>query len=119
VVELAERFGTPFYLYDFDLLEARARSLRSVLPSRFEICYAVKANPSLAVVSLFASLGLGADVASRGECCSRARRECRGAHRLQRTGRKSDADLYAAVEEGVLGINVEGPHELERLQAPG
>ena len=36
VVGLAERFGTPFYLYDFDLLEARALSLRSILPSRFE-----------------------------------------------------------------------------------
>jgi diaminopimelate decarboxylase len=116
VVELAERFGTPFYLYDFDLLEARARSLRSILPSRFEICYAVKANPSLAVVSLFASLGLGADVASRGELLLARSAGVRPERIVCSGPAKSDADLYAAVEEGV-GINVEGPHELERLQA--
>jgi diaminopimelate decarboxylase len=117
VVDLAQRFGTPFYLYDFDLLETRALALRGLLPARFEICYAVKANPSLAVVSLFASLELGADVASRGELLL-ARAAGMPPERIVCSGpAKSDADLFAAVEEGVLGLNVEGPHELERLEA--
>jgi len=114
---LAARFGTPFYLYDFDLLEARARALRALVPARFEICYAVKANPLLAVVSLFAALGLGADVASRGELLL-ARAAGVAGDRIVCSGpAKSDADLLAAVEAGVLGINVEGPRELDRLQA--
>ncbi len=116
VVDLASRFGTPFYLYDFDLLAERARSLRSLLPARFEICYAVKANPSLAVVSLFASLGLGADVASRGELLLARAAGVPGERIVCSGPAKSDADLLAAVEGGVLGVNVEGPHELERWQ---
>src|SRR5437867_977914 len=67
---LARRFGTPLYAYDFDALESRARTLRTALAPRFDLFYAVKANPSLAILKLFASLGLGADVASRGELAS-------------------------------------------------
>ncbi|MEO8504424.1 MAG: hypothetical protein ABI609_11050 [Acidobacteriota bacterium] len=117
VVELGSRFGTPFYLYDFSVLEERGLALRASLPSRFEICYAVKANPSLAVVALFAGLGLGADVASRGELSLALAAGVRSDRVVCSGPAKSEADLLAAVEHRVLGINVEGPHELDRLQA--
>jgi diaminopimelate decarboxylase len=114
---VAQRFDTPFYLYDFDVLEARARALRAAIPERFEICYAVKANPSLAVVRGLAASGFGADVASRGELLL-ALAAGVPAERIVCSGpAKSDRDLSAAVEQRIAGINVEGPQELDRLQA--
>ena len=112
---LARRFGTPFYAYDFDELERRAHLLGGLLAPRFDLFYAVKANPSLAVLSLFARLGLGADVASRGELAL-ARRAGFAPDRIIMTGpAKSDADLERAVGARIFGINAEGEHELDRL----
>ena len=48
--ELAERFGTPLYVYDLDVIERQVTTLQAVLPPRVELAYAVKANPALAVV---------------------------------------------------------------------
>ena len=64
----AERFGTPLYLYDFGVIERRVRDLRRAVGPRFEIAYAVKANPSLAVLS-FLRTGLGGGVVLPDSCC--------------------------------------------------
>ena len=50
--EIAERFGTPFYVYDLDAVEARVEALLGAVGPRFEIAYAVKANPSLGVLTI-------------------------------------------------------------------
>jgi len=47
--EIAERFGTPAYVYDLDVVGRQVESLRAALPARFDLAYAVKANPNLAV----------------------------------------------------------------------
>ncbi len=49
--ELAARFGTPFYVYDFDVIERQVAVLRGCLPPVADLAYAVKANPALAVVA--------------------------------------------------------------------
>ena len=65
--ELAARFGTPFYAYDLDVVARQVAALEAVLPTPFDLAYAVKANPNLAVLRHLAGAGLGADVASGGE----------------------------------------------------
>ncbi len=65
--DLAERFGTPFYAYGLDVVSRQVEALRRALPPAVDLAYAVKANPSLAVVRHLIGLGLGADVASGGE----------------------------------------------------
>ena len=75
LARLAKRFGTPLYVYDFDALERRAADLRAALAPRFTGVYAVKANPSLAVVSFLGVRGFGADVASKGELATVLRAE--------------------------------------------
>jgi diaminopimelate decarboxylase len=112
---LTRRFGTPLYAYDFDAVESKAKALRAALAPRFDIFYAVKANPSLAILKLFASLGLGADVASRGELALALRAGVPSRRILMTGPAKTDADLDLAVESGILGINVEGEHEIDRL----
>lgn len=115
--DLATSFGTPFYVYDLDVVTRQADALRAVLPPVVEIAYAVKANPSLAVVAHLAGLGLGADVASGGEL------ELAGLagippEQIVMTGPgKRDDELEAAVRLRIRAITVESPGELGRLEA--
>jgi diaminopimelate decarboxylase len=113
--ELAERHGTPFFAYDLDVVGRQASALRAVLPERFDLAYAVKANPNLAVLRHLAGLGLGADVASGGEL-RHALRAGFAPDRVVFTGPgKRDEELAAAVEAGVRVVTVESTGELRRL----
>ncbi|MFM7785815.1 MAG: diaminopimelate decarboxylase family protein, partial [Gammaproteobacteria bacterium] len=116
---LAERFGTPLYVYSRAELTQRAAAFHAALASApgSLVCYAVKANPSLAVLQVLAGLGCGFDIVSGGEL-----------HRVLRAGgdprrvvfsgvAKSAADIRAALDAGILCFNVESGAELERLSA--
>ncbi len=116
VAELARGFGTPLYAYDLDLVAGRVAALRAALPGPVELAYAVKANPSLAVVAHIGALGVGADVASGGELATVLRAGI-AADRVVVTGPgKRDDELAAAVAAGVRAVTVESPGELERLE---
>jgi diaminopimelate decarboxylase len=114
---LAERFGTPLYVYDFDVIDRQVAALCAVLPPVAELAYAVKANPALAVVAHLARLGLGADVASAGEL-ETVRRAGISPDRIVMTGPgKRDDELRAAVAAGIRAVTVESSGELARLEA--
>lgn len=115
---VAERHGTPCYVYSREALTANYRACASALaglPSL--VCYALKANSSLAIVDLFARLGSGFDIVSGGEL---ARVVAAGGDPrsvvFSGVG-KSDAEMEAALAAGVLCINVESASELEHLAA--
>lgn len=113
--ELAALHGTPFFLYDLDVLTARVAALRQALPSNADLAFAVKANPSLAVLSHLARLGVGADVASFGELQAAIRAGV-PLDRVVFTGPgKTDVELGAALRLGVHAITVESLDELESL----
>ena len=112
---LAERFGTPFYAYDLDVVSRQVAALRAALPDTFDLAYAVKANPNLAVLAHLRGLGLGADVASGGEL-RHVLRAGFTADQVVFTGPgKRDEELASAVEAGVRVVTVESPRELRRL----
>jgi len=115
--ELAAEFGTPFFAYDFDVVERQVTGLREVLPTSFDLAYAVKSNPSLGVVGHLATLGVGADVASAGELAT-ARAAGVPGDRIVMTGPgKRDDELAAAVDAAIRVITVESLGELRRLEA--
>jgi diaminopimelate decarboxylase len=115
--DLAERFGTPFYVYDLDVVTRQVQALRGALPAVFDVAYAVKANPNLAVLRHLAGMGLGADVASGGEL-RHVLRAGFAASQVVFTGPgKRDEELRAAVEAGVRVVTVESLGELRRLAA--
>jgi diaminopimelate decarboxylase len=115
--ELAERFGTPVYVYDLDVIDRQVEALRAALPPNGELAYAIKANPALAVVAHLGRLGLGADVASGGELAT-ALRAGIPPERIVMTGPgKRDVELASAVRVGVRAITVESRGELARLEA--
>ena len=67
VAALARRVGTPFYCYSTDKLTRNFNAYQQALSNlNATVCYSVKANPNLSVVSAVARLGGGADVVSGG-----------------------------------------------------
>ena len=112
---LAERFGTPFFVYDLDVVARQVAALRAVLPPSFDLAYAVKANPNLAVLRHVADEGLGADVASGGELRHALRAGFPAAGIVFTGPGKRDDEHAGAVEAGVRVVTVESPGELRRL----
>ena len=67
VRSLAEKYGTPLFIYDRGVLDAKWNQLRAALPSRFAISYSVKANPNRSFLEYFLQKGAGLEIASAGE----------------------------------------------------
>jgi diaminopimelate decarboxylase len=112
---LATDFGTPFYVYDLDLIGRRIDALGAVLPFGFRLAFAVKSNPALGVLAHVAGCGIGADIASGGEleACLRAGF---APVSIAMTGPgKRDEELAAAVTAGIGAVTVESLGELGRL----
>jgi diaminopimelate decarboxylase len=114
---LADRFGTPLYVYDLDVIDRQVATLRAVLPPTVELAYAVKANPALAIVTHLGRLGLGADVASGGELETVGRAGIAWDRVVMTGPGKRDDELRAAVSAGIRAITVESPGELARVES--
>jgi diaminopimelate decarboxylase len=116
--EVAQRFGTPCYVYSRAAIEAAFREFDAGLAGVAHlVCYAVKANSNLAVLDVLARLGAGFDIVSGGEL---ARVLAAGAapDRVIFSGvGKSEAEMRAALAAGIRCFNVESEPELERLNA--
>ena len=68
VAALAQRFGTPLYIYSADQIVVRLGMFQRALKQRDHlVCYAVKANSALAILKLLADRGAGFDIVSGGE----------------------------------------------------
>jgi diaminopimelate decarboxylase len=67
VSELADRFGTPMYVYDGDVLRETYQRVRELLSPQIRILYSAKANPNLSVCGVFRALGAGLEVSSLAE----------------------------------------------------
>lgn len=118
VGELAERYGTPLYVYSRSHLQSQFRALaKAMAPVKPLICYAVKANTNAAVIQTFAAEGAGADVVSGGELY-RARRAGVPASRIVFAGvGKTASEIEYALREGILYFTVESEPELERISS--
>ena len=114
---IAERFGTPTYVYSRAHIEAQYRSYADALDGISSlVCFAVKANSNLGVLNVLARLGAGFDIVSGGEL-ERVLAAGGRADRVVFSGvGKTREDMRRALEVGVHCFNVESTDELERLQ---
>jgi diaminopimelate decarboxylase len=124
VIELAEEFGTPAYVYAEDDIRQRAREYMDAFrrrTDRFEVIYASKAFPSTAAYRLLAEEGLSCDVASGGELFLALRGGFAPEKIYMHGNNKSVAEIEYAVASGVGTIVADSFHELELLErlAPG
>ena len=116
--DIAERFGTPCYVYSRATLERHWQVFDTALGSHPHlICYAVKANSSLAVLQVLARLGSGFDIVSAGEL-ERVLRAGGDPSRIVFSGvGKRAAEMQRALEVGIRCFNVESEAELDSLAA--
>ena len=114
---IAERFGTPCYVYSRAALTGAYRSFDAAFAGRDHlICYAVKANSSLALLDLLARLGSGFDIVSGGEL-ARVLAAGGDARKTVFSGVGKSADeMRQALAAGILCFNVESESELARLE---
>jgi diaminopimelate decarboxylase len=116
VSRIADEVDTPCYIYSRATLERHWRAFDSVFHSRKHlICYAVKANSSLAVLNVLARLGSGFDIVSGGEL-ERVIQAGGDASKVVFSGvGKTAREMHRALELGIRCFNVESVAELDRL----
>lgn len=114
---IAERFGTPTYVYSRAHIEAQYLAYADALVGMPHlVCFAVKANSNLGVLNVLARLGAGFDIVSRGEL-ERVLAAGGSPDKIVFSGvGKTRDDMRRALEVGVHCFNVESTDELERLQ---
>ncbi|HZR30748.1 MAG TPA: diaminopimelate decarboxylase [Terriglobales bacterium] len=115
---LADKFGTPLYVYSGSMIRERYRTFDRVFKTPHTVCYSVKANSNLGILRLLSSLGCGFDVISGGEL-ERVLKVSRKAARnvvFSGVGKQVD-ELDRALRADILLFNVESEAELELLAA--
>src|SRR5271157_1410566 len=116
VAELADRFGTPLYVYSQTVIVETLKALQTAFAEvELLVCYSVKANSNLSILKLLAEQGSGFDVVSGGEL---ARVRLAGGDPAKAVFAgvgKTDAEIVDGLEAGVLMFNVESEGELDAI----
>lgn len=114
---LAERYGTPLYVYSASAIRQRARAFDQAFgKAPHTVCYSVKANSNLSILGLLAQLGCGFDVVSGGEIERVLRVAPKAAAKVVFSGvGKTAEEMRLALKAGILLFNVESESELHVL----
>lgn len=113
---IAEKVGTPSYVYSAALIRERYNALANAMKGiNFRLHYAVKANSNIAILSVLRELGAGVDIVSGGELHRSLTAGFTGADVVFSGVGKTSAELEAALRAGVKTINLESPAELYAL----
>lgn len=115
--QLAQQFGTPLYVYSKASFEKHYLDMdRAFNFIDHQICFAVKSNSNIAVLSVLAKLGSGFDIVTGGEL-ARVLAAGGDASKIVFSGLgKTEADIRKALEVGIACFNVESYAELDRIQ---
>jgi diaminopimelate decarboxylase len=114
---LADKFGTPLYVYSATAIKDRFQTLDAAFAGHVHtLCYSVKANSNLSILRLLAQLGAGFDVVSGGELERVLIADRRAARRTVFSGvGKTPVEMDAALRAGILLFNLESEAELHVL----
>jgi len=114
--QIATEFGTPCYVYSKSALtQAFERFSAGFAQANHLVCFAVKSNPSIAILNLFAQLGAGFDIVSGGEL-ARVLAAGGDPKKVVFSGvGKTEVEMQAALNAGIFCFNVESASELNRL----
>jgi len=116
VTELVKEFGSPLYIYSYGTLIRHVRAYEEAFcDTHHVICYAVKANSNLAILSLFANLGLGADIVSGGELFKALKAGIKPFRIVFAGVGKTEQEIEYALKNNILMFNVESRAELHKI----
>lgn len=114
---LAKIYGTPLYVYDFEMITNQYLSLKNAFNARKSlICYAIKANSNLSILKLLANLGAGFDCVSIGEIKKALICGAKNYKIIFSGVGKNEEEIKFALEKNILMINVESFAELECIE---
>jgi diaminopimelate decarboxylase len=114
ISQLARNYGTPFYLYNGEMIVDRVHSVKEALGT--EVSYSLKANPSVGVCQLIAREGgAGGEVASSGELVVARAAGFEPEDIVFAGPGKTDDELRMVAREGIFADNVESLNEIDRL----
>lgn len=115
VRHIAEKWGTPFYVYDTGVIDDRWQTLQNLFTPRFCIHYAVKANPNPNIVSYLLKKGAGVEIASAGELLATRLAGCPPQRIICAGPAKTPVELQELIRFGIAEIHVESYEELKRI----
>jgi diaminopimelate decarboxylase len=113
--ELAERFGTPLYIYDGDVLSQRLTELRELLHPALAVFFSLKSNPNVSVFRVLRDGGACAEVSSLVELRTVMMAGAAGEDIIFLGPGKSDQELAACVDAGIYAIVAESFDEVGRI----
>lgn len=117
LASLAERFGTPCYVYSQATIEHQFQLLNTAFTVPHQLCYAVKANGSLAILQLLQTLSSGFDIVSGGEL-ARVLKAGGNPDAIYFSGvGKSKQEIEFALQSRIACLNIESVEELDRVNA--
>ncbi len=117
VSALADKYGTPAFLYDCGVFDKKLDELRGALSQSFSVCYSVKANPNPFVLRHFLSRGCGLEIASVGEFNRGIEAGCPPELMLFAGPGKTEAELEAVISCGIGEIHLESMTEAKRVSS--
>lgn len=114
VKRIADEVGTPVYIYSRKTLERHFKEFDEPFKDISHLtCYSIKSNSNIAIISIFASLGSGADIVSGGELY-RALKAGIPPEKIVFSGvGKTDEEIIYGIKKGILMFNVESLNEIE------
>lgn len=112
---LAEKHGTPLYVYDGDIMKRQYDLLKNSLPEPFDIFYSAKSNPALGVCEMFRKWGSHIEVASLGELHVAIAAGYTPQQIIFTSPGKTLAELEASIDNDIYCLNVESVEEARRI----
>ena len=113
--DLVERYGTPLFVYDSQVLNQKWTLLRTTLPPEFSIYYSIKANPNRIILQHFLNKGCGLEIASGGEFHQASSAGCPLDKIIFAGPGKTEAELELVLAQGIGEIHVESLLEAKRI----
>ena len=117
-VRLAEQHGTPLYVFSEKRIADNIRKLRGAVEAvhpRVKICYASKANSNMSILDAVRRSGGDVEVNSGGELFKAKKIGFRPDQIVFNGVSKTDAEIYDAIDYGILAINIDSLHELDQV----
>ena len=114
--EVAEKVGTPFYVYSHATLTRHIQAMEAAFNGYpHVVCYALKANSNGAVLRILAQAGMGADIVSGGELFRARKAGIPGSKTVYAGVGKTESEIRDALRAGILMFNVESTEELREI----
>ena len=113
--DITKKFGTPVYAYSANKLEENLNNYLSSVRKEDKVCYSVKSNSNIHILSLLSALGSGFDVVSGNELRRCLEAGAKPQNIVFSGVGKSKEEIRLAINTGIFSINIESEEELERI----